>query len=444
MSEHPYKKDPRKQGGGPLRHPFEMAEMALKNFYYRYPMFFKGGKLRLFTPVYYPIATLELELLENTGEEFDTIELTVLLLYQAGLMQPEEICDVMGLPINYTTRILEILHGYGHILGNTLTELGILSAESGINYKQYLIRQRVQADTISGLFMSREMIQSESSLVSPTQTQMTYPMIRPNAHLSTDALKQLEQVIERYKVRKDESIFNVNLEKVTQILEIKIEYAYGFLVEFDHLPHPFVILQCRERVNKEVRNYWKPTALSQEVLKYIGNSLDEMEGIDENSFETLVQLSTNLKHALDEQLKRADFKRKLGQQMVKHFGRKVSYKFDGCALNVGMDDDLLDPFSWDLLQSIEAISYCRQGLPHLPKMQNQLLPSTLCYIHSDNPKLVELSEVIVQLNQSRPRLKLYTYIKEQLGEEMEIVTVDRLLSIVEQLSQPVGSDPKTG
>lgn len=446
MSEQMLSKDQRDQrdqrhtGKGSQRLPSQIAEMALKDFYHKYPQLFKGGRLRQFAPVYYPIATLDLELLEQAGEEFDTIEHTVLLLVRAGLRQPEQICDVMGLPVNYTNRILEVLHGYGHIQESSLTELGILSAETGVNYKQYLIRQKVQADSIRGSLVPREMIQPASSLVRPTQTRLPYPMIRPNAHLSVDTLQQLEQVIERYKARGDESIFNVNVEKVTQILETKVEYTHGFLVEFDHLPHPFVILKCRERVNKETRYDWKPTALAQEAWEAFGHPFTGMEGIDNISLQPLLQLAADLEHALQEELGREGFKRRLGQQTIKHFGQEGSYEFDGCALHIYMDDQMLGPFSWELLQSIEAVAYCGQGLPHLIQMKNDLLPSLVCYIHTDNPSLVTLSEAIGQLKTSHPRLPLYRSIKSQLGDESEIVTVDRLLAIVEQLRHAADND----
>ncbi len=85
------------------------------------------NQIELFTEVYYPIATLEIEMTETTFEDFEIVPMTVLKLVGANVHSAEDIAVLLGLKRNYVQKILDMLMGYGFINESGLTGAGLRS-----------------------------------------------------------------------------------------------------------------------------------------------------------------------------------------------------------------------------------------------------------------------------------------------------------------------------
>lgn len=84
-----------------------------------------------FIPVYFPIALVEIDTVEESFEDFEVIELTVLKLVSLGVETSHEISELLAIDEKYVKRVLKLLIGYGHIKNNKITEIGLRSLERG-------------------------------------------------------------------------------------------------------------------------------------------------------------------------------------------------------------------------------------------------------------------------------------------------------------------------
>ncbi len=108
------------------------------------------SRIELFTEVYYPIAILEIEMNETTFEDFDLIPLSILRFVDAGVTTAGEIAGLMGLSPGYVQKLLDLLMGYGYLGGNGLTPLGAKSLEMEKKISRNKVRQKFQADALTG------------------------------------------------------------------------------------------------------------------------------------------------------------------------------------------------------------------------------------------------------------------------------------------------------
>src|SRR5690554_6482371 len=96
--------------------PFHYNQFAINDFFQEYPEFYKAGLMEFCSCIYYPIAELELEILESSSEEFETIEHCILELIHGGVGSVKQIAEMMGLTEKYVAKIINILEGYGHLI----------------------------------------------------------------------------------------------------------------------------------------------------------------------------------------------------------------------------------------------------------------------------------------------------------------------------------------
>lgn len=300
------------------RSPFTLNHIVLKDFARRYDFMFQLGSLTQFACLYYPVAHLELNILEMTSEEFDTIEHVVLELYAAGLNSKEFIADVLGIPIGYVGKILRILEGYGHISNGSLTELGHQSLSEEKMVTRYLTRQKVQADPLAGLAFSKAMYQSNLSLFSSEDTNPRISHLMPGAFLQPDLFDKLKSCIQEMK-SSQKGIFHVNVEEIVDIVSRETKFTYAFLVKFDYCL-PFVIVKCREfePTNGAPIYYWKPIAIASSLcslLKQRGIQHD-LETASDAYFETLSQQSDEIVRRAADIMQKQGFQETVLPEMI--------------------------------------------------------------------------------------------------------------------------------
>ena len=117
-----------------------------------------------FIPVYFPIALVEIDTVEESFEDFEVIELTVLKLVSLGVETSHEISELLAIDEKYVKRVLKLLIGYGHIKNNKITEIGLRSLERGQKIEKKAGKQIFQVNALNGTIMKFEDVISERQL----------------------------------------------------------------------------------------------------------------------------------------------------------------------------------------------------------------------------------------------------------------------------------------
>jgi hypothetical protein len=200
------------------------------------------SRIELFTEVYYPIAILEMEVSETTFEDFDLVPLTVLRFVDAGLGSAKEIADMMGLSPNYTQKILDLLMGYSFVDSNGITELGRESLGMKQKIEHANVRQRFQADAITGDLLKIGEQPSEADLQGKDKTFIVIPHMPHIEGVSIDEINNqlLNADFTKYKQYKGD-ILNANVDEIKNVECVGLQYIKAYLVKMQGIDSPFII-----------------------------------------------------------------------------------------------------------------------------------------------------------------------------------------------------------
>lgn len=225
------------------------------------------SRIELFTEVYYPIAILEMEISETTFEDFDLVPLTVLRFVDAGLSSAEEIADMMGLSPNYTQKILDLLMGYGFVLSDGITELGRESLGLQQKIEHANVRQRFQADAITGDLLKIGEQPSEADLQGKDKTFGVIPHMPHIEGVSVEEINRqlLNEDFTKYKQYKGD-ILHSNVEEIKDVECIGLQYLKAYLVKMQGIDSPFIISYQYDSSQENFRDRfrWLPMKMPSE------------------------------------------------------------------------------------------------------------------------------------------------------------------------------------
>jgi len=386
--------------------PFNNNHIVLQDFYRSCQELVAGRELTRFNCVYYPIAMLELELLENSSEEFDTIEKSILELFYSGVETAEQISEVMGLPFNYTQKLMGILEGYGHIDNGKLTELGKRSVAEGIKYTKYTTRQIVQADSIHGVLLSREFNQPHPALFQPDETTGNYQHILPDPFLTTEAFNRL--MSETVKIRHaKKGIFHINIEQIQGILSQEMKYAYAFLVRLEGVPHPFVLLKHMSS-SPETRSTaytWKPVALSRSNADALGAAAAAYEIVEDTAIEPLLATSKTIAMQMLSSTRKPNFTAKWKETLQKQLGlngEEVPYQMKQKQVILDLRMSSFTHVTKTTFQLLQQLSD-PGALPYVGFARNDLLPGAIARAVTSDAQLQGLADRLRRLQIDNPQ-----------------------------------------
>ena len=225
------------------------------------------SRIELFTEVYYPIAILEMEVSETTFEDFDLVPLTVLRFVDAGLTSADEIAHMMGLSPNYTQKILDLLMGYSFVDSSGITELGRESLGMQQKIEHANVRQRFQADAITGDLLKIGEQPSEADLQGKDTTFIVIPHMPHIEGISIEEINKqlLNADFTKYKQYKGD-ILNANVEEIKAVECVGLQYIKAYMVKMQGIDCPFIIsyqYDSRQESFKD-RYRWLPMRMPSE------------------------------------------------------------------------------------------------------------------------------------------------------------------------------------
>lgn len=219
------------------------------------------SRIELFSEVYYPIAILEIEMSETTFEDFDLLPLSVLKFIRAGLRTAKEIAELMGLSSNYVQKVMDLLMGYGYIDPNGLTDMGKESLRIEKKVAHSTVRQRFQADAITGDLLKIGEQPFEADLQGREKTFAVIPHMPHIEGISIESINDqlLKSDLTRYKHYQGD-ILNANVDSIKDVVCIGLEYIRAYLVKMQGIDSPFIISYRYDSSKKEFneRFRWQP------------------------------------------------------------------------------------------------------------------------------------------------------------------------------------------
>lgn len=199
------------------------------------------NKIELFSEVYYPIAILEGELNETAYEDFELAQMAVLKFVREGMTDAEEIAKIMGLGIHYVQDILKQLTDYNFISEKGITEDGLVSLKSGKKILHNTVKQRFQADAITGELLKVSDQLFEVDFENKDHTVMHIPHLLHREGLSQEDINEQlsKNDLSEYKRYKDE-IFNANLDEIRNISCVDLQYIRAYMLKLQNVENPII------------------------------------------------------------------------------------------------------------------------------------------------------------------------------------------------------------
>ena len=278
------------------------AMAALADICARYPAI-RNGNIELFAPVYYPIAMVELRLAEQTFEDFETVQLTVLRLVALGMHDAGIIGKTLGLSTSYVRKVLRLLQGYGHLNQNGLTQLG---ADSLKQQQKIVINETVQTfqmDAMNGTLLKVEQVVAENSLSELADTHFLMGHLSHLEGISEQTLRdQLMGQGGNAFIHRDKGILHANVTGIQGARCAGLQYARAYMLKLSGQSLPIVLTKRYNKAQKEMsqRFTWQPFSVGNTgIASALGFAPDTVVG-SRQANEYLLQLLEMLAQAQQE------------------------------------------------------------------------------------------------------------------------------------------------
>ncbi len=234
---------------------------ALSDLTQRYP-WIKPSDIDFFSPVYYPIAIIEMDFDEQSFEDFEIVQLSVLRFVDLGITSPDIISTSMGINNpNYIYNVLQLLKSYGLIGNSGITDLGRSSLKEEKKISLSRVKQQFQLDALNGNLLRIDQNLISSSLISSNETiaiigHLDYLDGVPSEYVE----KQIRNVGFNHFKKYRSSILNANVMAIYDIRCVEIQYTKCYLLKLNSAKIPIVFGKRYNAVSnmEKDRFFWQP------------------------------------------------------------------------------------------------------------------------------------------------------------------------------------------
>lgn len=387
------------------------AMEAMEKICGKYPAI-RPENIEYFAPVYYPIAIVELRLAEQTFEDFETVQLTVLRLMSLGITDYKVIAQTLGLSPNYVFKVIRLLVGYGHLDGTSLTELGRESLSAGKKIVTTETLQKFQTDALNGTLLKVGQVVTESSLNDKSETLRIIGHLSYLDGIAEDTLRsQLTGGDSGSYLQQKSGILHTNVIAIKDARCTQIQYAKCYLLKLRDQNFPIIFAERYDRTQKEIRDRfsWRPFSVAgSQVINLCGFEADTKIS-SEHATNYVRQLFT----LLVEQAEKLNLEEEVPRAATKVF------PFDQTKLIVSVSRG---SYPSRILVREEAVTQYRGNLINILLdmhkrgkylLTNEYLYGHLVELRPDSPKLSQLARLV-----SRQVEKLgYPAVAETLRDE---------------------------
>lgn len=269
------------------------------------PEFFMKNEMHYFNFFYCPVSIAQADVKEHIIEEYESMELLILQLYDSGLHSKEQISEVTGLDEKLVSRILHTeINAYAHIDKNTgeLTATGIKTLEENSNIQNnnmiihhvvYDVKRELQIEAVTGTVINIRCEQKKEHLFKIYPSKYDHIIPRDSIVMDAEITKEIRERLQEYKHR---DILNDGdtIKEINNIKTHEIRYIRAFLAKFHGLPHPMIVLRGwdNDKENNSIKIIYMPTAISKSTQLYLeeqGVSLDKYLVREDEFFNYLIE-----------------------------------------------------------------------------------------------------------------------------------------------------------
>ncbi len=262
------------------------AYYALSDICDRYP-FIKRQNIENFGPVYYPIAKIEVQMVEKSFEDFDAVQRAVLRIMALGIINAEKIADLMGLTESFVMDMIKLLLSYEHIDNNgKVTELGLQSIRADkkilvANTRQIFLLDAINCNIVR---IDKELDKSIIENVDEISRYDKYIVFLDHAEgiQKSDIEKTLKET-DFSTLKRVQSGMNINVTEVSSVKCLGINYVKSYMLK-EKGKSPIIFVKRYNFAEKSGdKFYWMPFSVSGDSKEFLS-----MEGVPQHSQEAEV------------------------------------------------------------------------------------------------------------------------------------------------------------
>lgn len=220
-------------------------------------------KLLYFHTFLCPIAMAEAMVKEHIVEEYDSLELLILRLYDAGFHNVKELVSLSGMDERVIERVLyNEMMVYHHIdmeTGN-ITDIGkqtLMENENNgtenvkiVNHVIYNTPRRLQIEAATGTVIPRYMEQNNIKYLKSILEEWSEGVVpRESVQYDEELRREINERLSEYKhmdiIEEGDTIISIETLHTTQIY-----YRWAYLVKFEGMKYPMVVMQGRKSIDK--------------------------------------------------------------------------------------------------------------------------------------------------------------------------------------------------
>ena len=264
------------------------------------PDFLNHGKIEYFYGFLCPVSSASVKVLERANSDYDTIELTILKLYNAGITDSKVISLLMGISEKMVVNVLSILKNtYHHIDNGKVTPEGKTSLNEEKNIQVYETIKNVQFEGLTGTIIPPSLLQNMLGIEAYFDQKNVDEIKRffPKHYIERNVHSDLINHLSDHKMQ---GIVSRNVEKIISLKIDNIIYTEAFLIKYDFLTHPFLLFP----VMGLTKTFFNPVAISKKTKEEMeklnlsfkkGDNILDVPVKENKDFEALINIEKSQK-----------------------------------------------------------------------------------------------------------------------------------------------------
>ena len=241
-----------------------------------------------FAYIYYPVALVDVTMVERTFEDMNAIEAAVLSFLKLGL-NAKEIALMTGMHENTVDSVLLFLRGSGQIGDSGLTGIGELSLEKGQRVTDHKVVQQFQLDPVGLRFLrihdtvNTSKLQRKQSVQEEQALKIDYFDLAERSRLENQLKDQYTEIAWHNK-----DVLNANVERIEEIVCKEVQYVPACMVGLSGCDTPLVFAYRYDKSNSiknsKDRLGFKPFAAPPGIVARYELPVDTPDVMEGNSF----------------------------------------------------------------------------------------------------------------------------------------------------------------
>ena len=249
------------------------------------PELFINRNVVIFQHFLCPISIVDADVKEYVIDEYDSVELLVLRLYDAGLRNSAEITSLTGIDQNMVKKLLFTEeYTYGHINPNTgeLTNAGIstLRDNTDINnlfqHALYNVKRELQVDALTGTLVSAEAEVLKSKMVNYSDSIILNVLPKEAVKIDVELNREIHERLQFYI---DKGYFSEGntINAICKMYTKEIKYRDAYYTVIEGFKYPFIAIVYEKRIDGKYEKVVAPIAISQDDFNRIKPSIAKLK-----------------------------------------------------------------------------------------------------------------------------------------------------------------------